>query len=69
MMELVDMLDSKSGVCKDVRVRVPLQVQNGKLLFQIIQNIVENWKVSGLKSLGFRIGQTITKSNFYKLLS
>ena len=26
MMELVDMLDSKSGVCKDVWVRVPLWV-------------------------------------------
>ena len=26
---MVDMLDSKSGVCKDVRVRVPLWVQNG----------------------------------------
>ena len=38
MMELVDMLDSKSGVCKDVWVRVPLWVVKRKLRLVNTQN-------------------------------
>lgn len=37
-MELVDMLDSKSGVCKDVWVRVPLWVVKRKLRLVNTQN-------------------------------
>ena len=40
MMELVDMLDSKSGVCKDVGVQVPLWVMNK--LFYITNG--DSWK-------------------------
>ena len=36
MMELVDMLDSKSGGCKAVRVQVPLWVPRGNYLKKVI---------------------------------
>ena len=52
-MELADMLDSKSGDRKVVRVQVPPWVVKGIIMFQIIQNIVKNWRIRSLKSLRF----------------
>ena len=46
-MELVDMLDSKSGVCKDVGVQVPLWVQNGISDSKYSRNVVKKSGIRG----------------------